>query len=189
MFQYAADHTGCFVFSDTVSAKLACNDGATPITEKDCVCGGYTPDLKCNAAIDTDQTTCDKPGTTLGTQPPSVCELSNMNVLNSVGKPWATCSSNPVGKDSVYYTWQETSPLEALAAFPKWLGKFGSDLLGAGESWIKKIGWILLWIVVGIVGVVILAAIIRFVWKHYISKSDDGGGTEHLVIEGASPHK
>jgi hypothetical protein len=27
MFQYAADHTGCFVFSDTVSAKLACNDG------------------------------------------------------------------------------------------------------------------------------------------------------------------
>jgi hypothetical protein len=81
MIQYAADHTGCFhtgcfVFSDTVSAKLACNDGATPITEKDCVCGGYTPDLKCNAAIDTDQTTCDKPGTTLGTQPPSVCELS-----------------------------------------------------------------------------------------------------------------
>jgi hypothetical protein len=39
---------------------------------------------------------------------------------------------------------------------PQWLGKFGSDLLGAGESWIKKIGWIILWIVLGIVGVVIL---------------------------------
>ena len=105
MIQYSIDNTGCFVFADTASAKLACSEGASPIKEKNCVCGGgYTADLKCDSAIYTSTTADCKYGDGKdGAGPPTVCELSDINVLKAVGKPYATCSSNPVGKDGVFF--------------------------------------------------------------------------------------
>ena len=179
-YQYAADNTGCFSYVGTLGGnKMGCSSTKkNDWMAKHCNCGGnFTPDIVSDNEI--------TQGTgTVGSGPPNTCALGG-DQAEAVGGSYASCTSAAVGPKAVIYAYRKMSPLQALAALPSWLGKFGGGLLGDATGGLKHILMMVLYVGLGIVGVIILFMIIRFAWNYF--KTHRSIGKKKMGSSGAAP--
>jgi hypothetical protein len=168
--QLAHDNTGCFSYVGSLGAnRMACSDTMATTSSGDwlpnnCNCGGdFKPDMVSNEEIKSQSD---------GDGPPAKCALGGDQAL-AVGGSYATCTTSIATPKSVLYAYKEMSALDALAHLPSWI----SDWAGAalpGPSNLKSILMMVLYVGLGIIGVIILLMIIRFSWNYFKTHKDIG---------------
>lgn len=164
LLQLADEFTGCFIYANNTSAKLSCSDKYEDHKDQ-CNCGSVARGI---VGLDEIKTAC---ATAKDTTTPA-CRTGCLPVTVG-GKPVAsTCTDVPAG--GVYYTYEDCSILCAFKKAADAVWHFAGDLPGELAGWVGKI---LKYIAIGIIavlGLVILIAIVRFVWSHFVTKKSSG---------------
>ena len=176
MFIYSKEHTGCYIYQNGNSTSLSsssptCNDWYKKENNAVfCSCGsaGMSVDPSDNPisastwckANATDSTDCSSPPC-LGVSecPDSAGDSSDACLV--AGKPYACTSGDQTAKGSVYYSYQITTPLQALGDLPaivgKGLGNFAGSFISSFLKILKPVGIV--------VGIILLLLILFFVGK------------------------
>ena len=180
-FQYAHDNTGCFSYVGSLGANKMTTCSTTLSHDKwaptHCNCSGnFTA-----GEVSSNPLTCPDPGCAKESAPPNACSLGGPQ-QKIAGGSYAACTTDVAEKKSVLYAYKEMSPLQALAALPKFLGDFGKGFLPDTNS-LKGVLKMILYAGLGILGAIILLMIIRFSWNYFkthrdIGKKKEGSGNK-----------
>jgi hypothetical protein len=183
-FQFSHDNTGCFSYVGSLGANKmnTCNapakvDNKTWASIKCNCAGAFTAGAVSENPIKCSPTNACKGGDA----PPNTCSLGGPQA-KIAGGSYAACTQEVATPKSVLYAYKEQSPLQSLAALPKWLGDFGKGFLPDMNS-LKGVLKMILYAGLGILGAIILLMIIRFSWNYFkthrdIGKKREGSGNK-----------